>query len=114
MITILAFAFYKGCENLHTELHLRFLHKIVRASYDFTIYNAAYWLCGRQDLGLSLDKAQKFFNHVLGKVKKKVLPIPGSLSTHSLPSCASTMPLAMARPRPNLPDSLVSECPLPV
>ena len=36
-----------------------------------------------------------------GTVKKKVLPLPGLLSTQILPLCASTSPLATANPMPD-------------
>ena len=36
----------------------------------------------------------------MGSVKKKVDPTPSSLSAHTRPPCASTMPFTMARPRP--------------
>jgi hypothetical protein len=36
----------------------------------------------------------------IGKVKKNVLPAPVSLRTPMQPPWASTIPLAMARPRP--------------
>jgi hypothetical protein len=41
--------------------------------------------------------------YVTGSVKRKVVPAPGSLSTPMAPPFASTMPWAMARPRPAPP-----------
>jgi len=115
ILTIIASSFYQGDKELEADLCLLLLNQVAGAFGQIATYVAIERFSGGHNCMRDLELGKKILDHSrLGSVKINVLPLPTSLSTQMRPSWASIIPLAMARPSPMRPDSLVSELPLPV
>lgn len=115
ILTIIASSLHLRDKELKSDLGLMLLYQIARAFGQIATYVTIEWFSGGHNCMRDLEPGEKILDHsLLGIVNINVLPLPTSLSTQIRPSWASIIPLAMARPRPMRPDSLVKELPLPV
>src|SRR5206468_4879666 len=55
---------------------------------------------GRAFARVDAPRREGAMSGAIGRVKKKVLPVPRLLSAHTRPPCASTIPLTIGRPKP--------------
>jgi len=114
MAAIQTSALDQRCKDLKAMLSLRLLDQVAGAPREIAANMVVYRLSCGHDGRRYLQFGKNFFDHAFGSVNMNVLPFPISLSTQMRPLWASTIPLAMARPSPIRPDSLVRELPLPV